>query len=133
MGSWGVGLYQNDVLEPWEDARDRGKQAALLAALAKRLAAPQPAKPALGKPPYIEQFDFGVGEIIAYPHPAGAWNLLRVIAYFTRFRGRSPICEVLDGEPGALPAPAEFAASGSAARGGNRSGARCGRKSMWPS
>jgi hypothetical protein len=38
--------------------------------------------------------------------------LLRVIAYFTRFRGRSPIREVLDREPGALPEPAELAGIG---------------------
>jgi len=100
------------LLESWEDARDRRKQAALLTSLAKRLAAPQPAAPAPGKPPYIEQCDFGIGEIIAYPHPAGAWTLLRVIAYWTRFRGRSPICEVLDRKPGALPAPAALAGIG---------------------
>jgi hypothetical protein len=97
------------LLQRWEDARDRKKQAALLAALAKRLASPQPAKAAPAKPPYVEQCDFGIGEIIAYPHPAGAWTLLRVIAYWTRFRGRSPICEVLDREPGAIPAPGELA------------------------
>jgi hypothetical protein len=97
------------LVEQFEDARDRKKQAALLAALAKRLASPQPAKAAPGKPPYIEQCDFGIGEIIAYPHPAGQWTLLRVIAYWTRFRGRSPICEALDREPGALPAPGELA------------------------
>ena len=97
------------LLERWEDARERKKQAALLAALAKRLASPQPAKAAPAKPPYIEQCDFGIGEIIAYPHPEGAWTLLRVIAYWTRFRGRSPICEVLDREPGAIPAPAALA------------------------
>jgi len=101
------------LLERWEDARDRKKQAALLEALAKRLAARQPpAKPAPAKPPYIEQCDFGIGEIVAYPHPEGAWTLLRVIAYFALFRGRSPICEVLDREPGPLPAPAELAGIG---------------------
>jgi hypothetical protein len=97
------------LVEQFEDARDRKKQAAMLAALAQRLDAPQPAKAAPAKPPYIEQCDFGIGEIIAYPHPEGQWTLLRVIAYWTRFRGRSPICEVLDREPGPLPAPAALA------------------------
>ncbi len=98
--------------ERWEDARDRKKQATLLEALATRLASRQKAKPAPAKPPYIEQCEFGIGEIIAYPYPEGAWTLLRVIAYFTRFRGRSPICEALDREPGPLPAPAELAGVG---------------------
>lgn len=96
------------LVEQFEDARDRKKQAALLEALAKKLASRQPAKPAPAKPPYIEQCDFEIGEILAYPHPQGQWTLLRVIAYFTRFRGKSPICEVLDREPGPLPAPSEL-------------------------
>jgi hypothetical protein len=96
------------LLQRWDDAGDRRKQKALLDALAKRLAAPQPVKPGRAKPPYIEQCAFEVDEILAYPYPDGAWTLLRVIAYFTRFRGKSPICEVLDREPGPIPSPDEI-------------------------
>jgi hypothetical protein len=94
--------------ERWEDRNSQRKQDAVLKALAERLTSPQPVKPRPATPPYIEQCDFAIGEILAYPHPQGAWTLLRVIAYFTRFRGRSPICEVLDREPGAIPSPAEI-------------------------
>jgi hypothetical protein len=87
----------------WEDAKSQRQQQAALDKLAERLRSPQPAKPAKAKPPYIEQCDFEIDEILAYPHPEGAWTLLRVIAYFTRFRGSSPICEVLDWEGTALP------------------------------
>jgi hypothetical protein len=87
----------------WEDAKSQRKQQEVLDKLAEKLASPQPAKPAKIKPPYIEQCDFELGEILAYPYPQGAWTLLRVIAYFTRFRGRSPICEVLDWEGRVIP------------------------------
>jgi hypothetical protein len=79
----------------FEDSASRKKQQAMLDALAAKLGSPQPKAPANRKPPYIEQCDFEIGEVLAYPAPDGAWSLLRVIAYFTRFRGRSPICEVL--------------------------------------
>jgi hypothetical protein len=101
------------LLQRWEDRSSQRKQKAVLDTLAKRLASPQPVKPAPAAPPYIERCDFEIGEILAYPHPEGAWTLLRVIAYFTRFRGRSPICEVLDREPGPIPPPAELHQDGS--------------------
>jgi hypothetical protein len=78
----------------------------VLDALAKRLASRQPARRGPAKPLYIERCDFELGEILAYPHPKGAWTLLRVMAYFTRFRRSSPICEALDRNGAALPSAA---------------------------
>lgn len=100
-------LIKTPVLtQRWEDQKSQRAQQAQLDKLAKQLASPQPAKAAKIKPPYIEQCDFATDEILAFPHPAGAWTLLRVIAYFTRFRGKSPICEVLDWEGRELPSAA---------------------------
>ena len=94
------------LLRRWDDAKSQRQQQAQLEKLAKQLGAPQRAEAAKTKPPYIEQCDFETGEILAFPHPEGAWTLLRVIAYFTRFRGKSPICEVLDWEGRELPSAA---------------------------
>ena len=96
-------IETSDLHLRWEDRKSQRAQQAQLEKLAQQLGSPQPAKPAKTKPPYIEQCDFETGEILAYPHPEGAWTLLRVIAYFTRFRGKSPICEVLDWEGSKLP------------------------------
>ncbi|HEY7690247.1 MAG TPA: hypothetical protein VH835_16220 [Dongiaceae bacterium] len=97
------------LIERWDDAKSRRQQQAVLDKLAQQLAAPQRAKPAPAKPPYIEQCDFEIGEVLAYPWPEGAWTLLKVIAWFTRFRGKSPICEVLEWDKAALPTAAEIA------------------------
>jgi hypothetical protein len=42
----------------WEDRKSQRQQQAQLDKLAERLTSPQPAKPAMTKPPYIEQCDF---------------------------------------------------------------------------
>jgi hypothetical protein len=97
------------LLARWEDAKSKRQQQALLDKLAKQLAAPPRAKPAPAKPPYIEQSDFELTEVLAYPWPEGAWTLLKVIAWFTRFRGKSPICEVLEWDKARLPTAAEIA------------------------
>jgi hypothetical protein len=89
--------------ERFEDAASRRKHQAVLHALAERLSSAPPKKPAARKPPYIEQCDFAVGDVLAYPLPKGRWALLRVIAYFTRFRGSSPICEPLAWTLAAIP------------------------------
>ncbi len=100
-------LIKTPALHPrWDDRKSQRAQQVQLDKLAKQLASPQRATAARTKPPYIEQCDFETGEILAYPHPEGAWTLLRVIAYFTRFRGKSPICEVLDWEGRELPSAA---------------------------
>jgi hypothetical protein len=92
----------------WDDAKSQRQQRAVLDKLAERLASPQTKKPGKTKPSYIEKCDFEIGEVLAYPHPAGAWTLLKVIAWFTRFRGKSPICEVLDWESSRLPTDTEI-------------------------
>ena len=81
--------------ERFEDASSQRKHQAMLQGLAERLRSAPPKKPAARKPPYIEQCDFEIGEVLACPLPRDRWALLRVVAYFTRFRGRSPICEAL--------------------------------------
>jgi hypothetical protein len=70
--------------------------------------APRPRIPAKRKPPYIERCDFAIGEVLAYPLPRDRWALLRVIAYFTRFRGKSPICEPLAWNIAAIPPAAKI-------------------------
>src|SRR5262245_33445792 len=87
----------------FEDSATQKKQQAMLDALAAKLSSPQAKAPARRKQQYIEQSDFAVGEVLAYPLPADTWALLRVIAYCTRFRGRSPICEVLAWNVAAIP------------------------------
>ena len=91
----------------FEDDASRGKQRKMLDALAAKLSAPQPAAKAK-KPPYIEQCDFAIGEVLACPLPRGKWALLRVIAYHTRFRGKSPICETLAWNIAAIPPAAKI-------------------------
>jgi hypothetical protein len=78
----------------FEDDASRRKHRTMLHALGVKLgaAAPDTAK---RKPPYIEQCDFAIGEVLACPLPKGRWALLRVVAYYARFRGKSPVCEVL--------------------------------------
>ncbi len=79
----------------------------MLDALGAKLGAATP-DTAKRKPPYIEQCDFAIGEVLAYPLPKGRWALLRVIAYFTRFRGKSPICETLAWNIAAIPPAAKI-------------------------
>ncbi len=101
-------LIKNPALsERFEDDASRGKQRKMLDALAAKLNAPQPAAKA-HKPPYIEQCDFAIGEVLACPLPRGKWALLRVIAHFTRFRGTSPICEALAWNIAAIPPTAKI-------------------------
>jgi hypothetical protein len=78
----------------FEDEASRKKHRKMLDALGATLAAATP-DTAKRKPPYIERCDFEIGEVLACPLPKGRLALLRVVAYFTRFRGKSPICEVL--------------------------------------
>src|SRR5688572_113623 len=91
----------------FEDQASQNKHRKMLDALGAKLgaAAPDTAK---RKPPFIEQCDFAIGEVLAYPLPKGRWSLLRVIAYFTRFRGRSPICETLAWNIAAIPPAAKI-------------------------
>lgn len=78
----------------FEDQASQTKHRNMLDALGAKLSAATP-DTAKRKPPYQEQCDFAIGEVLACPLPRGRWALLRVVAYFTRFRGKSPICEVL--------------------------------------
>jgi hypothetical protein len=104
-----LGLIQTAKLpERFEDAFSRRKHAAVLLNLAERLRSVPPKQAAAPKPPYIEQCDFEVGEVLASPLPRARWALLRVIAYFTRFRGRSPICEPLAWDIAAIPPAAKI-------------------------
>jgi hypothetical protein len=86
----------------FEDEASRKKHRQMLDALGAKLstAVPDTAK---RKPPYLERCDFEIGEILACPLPKGRWALLRVVAYFTRFRGKSPICEALAWDIAAIP------------------------------
>jgi hypothetical protein len=104
-----LGLIETAKLsERFEDAPSRRKHQAVLQALADRLRSAQPKTPPARKRPYIEQCDFAIGEVLAYPLPRGRWALLRVIAYFTRFRGKSPICEPLAWNIAAIPSAAKI-------------------------
>jgi hypothetical protein len=103
-------LIKNSALPlGFEDEASRDKQRKMLAALAAKLGAPQPAAKAKRTPRFVEQCEFEIGEVLAYPLPQGSWALLRVIAYFTRFRGKSPICEALAWNVAAIPPAAEIA------------------------
>jgi hypothetical protein len=94
-----------DLSVAFEDPAERRKHRAMLDRLAAKLAAAKVAAPKKGKPPFIEQCDFAIGEVLATPLPddppdrnppdRNAWAVLRVIAYCTWFGGKSPICEVL--------------------------------------
>jgi hypothetical protein len=109
MQATALGLIEDARLpRRFEDAASQRKHEAVLQGLAERLRAPQPKKPAARRAPYIEQCDFEIGEVLAYPLPRGAWALLRVIAYFTRFRGKSPICEALAWNIPAVPPAAKI-------------------------
>jgi len=87
----------------WDDAATNRKQRAAYDALAARLSSPQPSPPPMRRPFYLEQCDFEIGEVLAFPWPEGKWTLLNVVAYFTKFRGKSPICEVLDWRKRTIP------------------------------
>jgi len=91
----------------FEDQASQLKHRKMLDALGAKLGAATPDS-ARRKPPYIEQCDFALGEVLAYPLPKGRWALLRVIAYFTRFRGKSPICEALAWNIAAMPPAAKI-------------------------
>jgi hypothetical protein len=109
MQATALGLIKDAKLaERFEDAPSQRKHQAVLQALAERLRSAPPKTPAARKPPYIEQCDFAIGEVLAFPLPRGRWALLRVVAYFTRFRGRSPICEALAWNIAAIPPAAEI-------------------------
>ena len=87
----------------WDDAATKKKQRAAFDVLAAKLASPQPSPSPARRTLYIEQCDFEIGEVLAFPWPEGKWTLLRVAAYFTKFRGKSPICEVLDWRKKTIP------------------------------
>jgi len=78
----------------FEDQASQRKHRKMLDALGAKLGAATP-DIAKHKPPYIEHCDFAIGDVLAYPLPRGKWALLRVVAHFKRFRGKSPICEPL--------------------------------------
>jgi hypothetical protein len=91
----------------FEDQASQKKHRKMLDALGAQLSAATP-DTAKRKPPYIEHCDFAIGDVLAYPLPKGRWALLRVIAYFARFRGKSPICETLAWNIAAIPPPARI-------------------------
>ncbi|HKP24244.1 MAG TPA: hypothetical protein VJV39_10285 [Dongiaceae bacterium] len=91
----------------FDDEASRNKHRKMLDALGAKLGAATP-DAAKRKPPYIEQCDFAIGEVLAHPLPKGRWALLRVVAYFARFRGKSPICEVLAWNITAIPPAAKI-------------------------
>ena len=91
----------------FDDAASRKKHRKMLDALGAKLAAATP-DDAKRKPPYIERCDFAIGEVLACPLPRGKWALLRVVAYHTRFRGKSPICEALAWNLAAIPPAAKI-------------------------
>ena len=88
----------------WDEAAMNKKQRAVFDALATRLASPQPSPSPVRRTLYLEQCDFEIGEVLAFPWPEGKWTLLNVAAYYTKFRGKSPICEVLDWRKRTIPA-----------------------------
>ena len=87
----------------WDDPALNKKQRAVFDALATKLKSRQPSPPPVRHPLYLEQCDFEIGEVLAFPWPEGKWTLLNVVAYFTKFRGKSPICEVLDWRKKTIP------------------------------
>lgn len=91
----------------FEDEASRKKHRKMLDALGATLAAARP-DTSKRKPPYIERCDFAIGEVLACPLPKGRLALLRVAAYFTRFRGKSPICEVLAWNIAEIPSEAKI-------------------------
>jgi hypothetical protein len=104
-----LGIIKSSALPArFEDAASRNKHQKMLDALAAKLSAAKPGDAKTRKPPYIEQCDFAIGEVLAYPLPRGGWTLLRVVAYRTRFRGKSPICEVLAWSIPAVPPAAKI-------------------------
>lgn len=77
--------------------------ARMLATLADRLAAPQRSPRPSSAEPYVEQSELEPGEALAIADGAGRWWLLRVVTFYTRFGGRSPVVEVLDWRGTQLP------------------------------
>jgi hypothetical protein len=97
-------IIANSSLHPtWDDPAMNKKQRAAFEALATKLASRQPSPSPARHALYLEQCDFEIGEVLAFPWPEGKWTLLHVVAYFTKFRGRSPICEVLDWRKRTIP------------------------------
>ena len=91
----------------FEDEASQKKHRKTLDALGARLSAAT-RDAAKRKPPYIERCDFEIGDVLAYPLPRSRWALLRVVAYFARFRGKSPICETLAWNIAAIPPAAKI-------------------------
>jgi len=91
----------------FEDQASQKKHRKMLDELDAKLSAAPP-DTAKRKPPFIEHCDFEIGEVLAYPLPKDRWALLRVIAYFTRFRGKSPLCEPLAWNIAAIPPAAKI-------------------------
>jgi hypothetical protein len=100
-------IESRDLPARFKDQASRTKHRKMLDGLAAKLSAATP-DTAKRKPPYIEHCDFAIGEVLAYPLPKDRWALLRVIAHFTRFRGKSPICETLAWNIAAIPPAAKI-------------------------
>jgi hypothetical protein len=100
-------IKSRDLPARFEDQASRMKHRKMLDALGARLSAATP-DTTKRKPPYIEHCDFAIGDVLAYPLPKGRWALLRVVAYFGRFRGKSPICEPLAWNIAAIPPAAKI-------------------------
>ena len=99
-----LGLIADASLHPhWDEAAMNKKQRVVFDTLAAKLASRQPPASPLRRQLYLEQCDFEIGEVLAFPWPDGKWTLLNVVAYFTKFRGKSPICEVLDWRKRSIP------------------------------
>lgn len=82
-------------IERWSDTASKAKRAKILAELEAKLTLPQPEPKNLRKA-FIDHSPWGVGEIITYEHSNGLTVALRVVGYFTRFGGQSPVFETLD-------------------------------------
>lgn len=96
------------VLDFDDSALGRG-HAKALQDLARRLASPQRAPAGAAAEPYVDHSDFAVGEALAIADWTGRWWLLRVVTFYTRFGGRSPVVEVLDWRGSRLPDAATVA------------------------
>lgn len=101
-------LIGNAATSAFDDPADRKKHAKMLARLSEKIAAARPAPARQGKPPFVEQCDFAIGEVLGFPLPKGGWALLGVIAYCGWFGGKSPICEVLAWNVPAIPSAANI-------------------------
>jgi hypothetical protein len=99
---------ESDLARWANDSKARKQRSKALAALRAKLESPQRKAGGANSNRFIDICPWEIGEVIFYPYKDGLVVPLHVQGYFTRFGGRSPVCEVLDWNGSGFPSEGQI-------------------------